>query len=102
MNKSIIVKDTIDQLNSILCAAQEQFSSNSQEFFSQNYISSFSKYIPIVTNLCHVLNVSGIDEIKQHLEDSSFTDLQVRWNNFLSKLDMKPLLSSSISNFITF
>ncbi|CAF2521458.1 unnamed protein product [Rotaria sp. Silwood2] len=95
MNKSIIIEDTISQLNSILSSAHEQFTSDPNDFFSQDRISSLGKYISILTNACHLLNMSGYDELKQHLENSSFSDLRTRWNNFLSELDNQSILSSS-------
>ncbi|CAF0868092.1 unnamed protein product [Rotaria sp. Silwood1] len=95
MNKSKIIEDAICQLNSILSSAHEQFISNPNDFFSQDRISSLGKYISILSNLCNLLNLSGYDELKQHLENSSFSNLRTRWNNFLSELDNQSILSSS-------
>ena len=95
MNQSIAIENTISQLNSILSSAQEQFNSNPDAFFAQDGISSLGKYISIVANLCHLLNLSSYDELKEHLDNASFFDLRTRWNNFLSKLDSQSVLSSS-------
>ncbi|CAF1012205.1 unnamed protein product [Rotaria sordida] len=95
MNTSTIIEDSISQLNSILSTAHEQFISNPNDFFSQDRISSLGKYISILVNLCNLLNLSDYNELKQHLENSSFSDLRIRWNNFLSEVDNQSILSSS-------
>jgi len=95
MNKSVIIEDTISQLNSILSSAQEQFNVDPNSFLSQNGISSLGKYIPIVSNLFHVLNLSDYNELKEYLENPSFSDLRIRWDQFLSELDKQSVLSTS-------
>ena len=95
MNPSVIVENTISQLNSILSSAHEQFAASPDAFFSQNGISSLGKYISIVTNLCYQLNLSSYDQLKEYLEYPSFSDLRTRWDEFLSELDNQSTLSSS-------
>jgi hypothetical protein len=94
MNQSVIIENTISQLNSILSSTQEQFTADSDGFFAQNGISSLGKYISIVTNLCYQLNLSSYDELKEYLEKPLFSDLRIRWNNFLFELDNQSVLSS--------
>ncbi len=95
MNKSVVIENSISQLNSILSSAQDQFNSDPHEFVVQDGIPSLGKYISIVTNLCYSLNLSGYDQLKEYLENPSFSDLRSRWNNFLSKLDNQSVLSPS-------
>lgn len=95
MNQSVVIENTISQLNTILSSAQEQFNSDPDAFFAQNGISSLGKYISIVTNLYYQLKLSGYDELKEYLENPSFSDLRIRWNNFLSELDNQSALPSS-------
>jgi len=95
MNESEVTDNTISQLNSILSSAQNQFNSDPDGFFAQDCISSLGKYIPIVTNFCYLLNLSGYDELKEHFKNPSFSTLRTQWNNFLSELDNQSILSSS-------
>jgi hypothetical protein len=95
MNESAVIENTISQLNSILSSALNQFNSDPNDFLAQDGISSLGKYISIVTNLCHLLHLSNFNELKEHLEKSSFSDLRTRWNNFLSELDSQSTLSCS-------
>jgi hypothetical protein len=95
MNESVIIEDTISQLNLILSSVQSQYVFDPVGFVSHDGISSLGKYISIVSNLCHLLNLSGYEELKEYLENPAFSDLRTRWNNFLSELDNQSILSSS-------
>lgn len=95
INESTEIEATISQLDFILCSVQQEFTKDPNGFFAKDHISSLGKYIQIVANLCTSLNLSDYNELQQHLKNSTFFDLQNRWNNFLSELDHQSIISSS-------
>ena len=95
MNKSVILEDAISELNSILSSAQEQYNCDPYGFLSQGGIVSLGRYITVVANLCHSLEFSNCNELNHHLKNSSFSDLQLRWNNFVSELGNQSILLPS-------
>lgn len=95
MDQSILIEDTISRLNSILSSAEKQFADDPDGFLARDGISSFGKYISIVADLCHSLKLCNYDELKEHLQKTTFSDLRIRWNDFLSKVDHQSVLSST-------
>lgn len=95
INECTEIEATISQLDFILCSVQQEFTKDPNGFFAKDHISSLGKYIQIVANLCTSLNLSDYNELQQHLKNSTFFDLQNRWNNFLSELDHQSIISSS-------
>lgn len=95
MDQSILIENIISQLNAILSCAEEQFLADPDDFLAHDRISAFGKYISIVADLCHSLNLSTYDQLKEHLQMPAFSDLRIRWNDFLLKLDNQSVLSSS-------
>lgn len=95
MDQSSLIDEIISQLNAILSSAEEQFDDDPDGFLARDGISSFGKYISIVTELCHSLKLCNCEELKEHLQKTNFADLRIRWNDFLSKVDHQSVLSSS-------
>lgn len=95
MDSSVILNDSLSQLNSILSSTKEEYLSNRSAFFSEEKISSLGKYISIVTDLYHSLQLTKIDQLKDYFSNPSFSDLRRRWDEFLAELDENPVISSS-------
>lgn len=95
MDRSVLIENALSQLNTILSSTQERFSADPDDFLAHDKISALGKYISIVADLCHSLGLSTYDQLKEHLQMPAFSDLRIRWNDFLSKLDNQSILSSS-------
>lgn len=86
------IEEAIGQLNGLLTAVEEEYTTDPAGFFARDRISSLGKFISIVSELCRSLGWTNTSPLK---ENPSFVDLGIRWANFLSKLDQQSVSSAS-------
>ena len=100
MNKPLIFNETLKQLNSLIDSAEKEFRDNRDEFISGEKISSLGKYISIVGDLYHSLQLNHFYQLEELFLDPSFDELRQRWDKFLQQLDQNSSIQIDNPTFI--